>query len=414
MLMCLPLTIHAVRREFGRFARACALALALLLLPLLAACGAPRASGPDATIYASNNIGAVSALDAATGKVLWRYHGDTVMGMAVDPVRQQLFLTATDGSVAALDATTGKLDWRSALGAGDWMNKPYLIGSMVIAVAQQVPGSYTDTSVIVALDAGSGAQLWQTPLPGAITGDLAVHNDQIYASVNTASATSEADPTGPGAIIALRTTDGAQVWRAATPAALVAGPASDQTQVYAPTNLGTVFALRASDGALQWNQSISASGHLSAILANSTAVYVGDIGATVRALNKADGSVLWARTIPNTTSVVGPLVYTPSDGGAWVLLTSSYAPFVYALSPSDGSVVWSQETLGFGGTPPPFVLGDYIYLLASHDEITIITLAHGTYAADYPVYYKSPYTPAEQADLGDMVFLVAAPPRAAA
>jgi outer membrane protein assembly factor BamB len=412
MSVCLPPAIRTVRRAPGWGAHAVAIALTLLL-PLLAACGAPRAPGLDTTIYAGSSTGAVSALDAATGKVLWRYHPYGVQGLAVDPVHQKLFLTSPDGSVAALNATTGKLDWQYTIGSGDWMNKPYLIGSMVIAVAQQVPGGLTDSSVIVALDAGSGAPLWRVSLPGAITGDLNIHNDRIYASVDKASAHDEVGPTGPGAIYALRTTDGTQVWRATAPAALVAGPASDQTQVYASTSVGTALALRASDGALQWNQNIGASGYLSAILAYSTAVYVGDGDGIVRALNKSDGAVLWTQTIPNSTTVIGPRVYTPSDGGAQVLVTSTNTTLIYALSPNDGSVVWSQESPGGDGTQPLFVLGDYIYL-SSHDEIAVITLAHGAYAADYPVFLTSSgYTPAEQADLSNIAFIVAAPPRVA-
>lgn len=380
-------------------ARARALALALLLLPLLAACSAPRGAGPDATIYAAEKAGAVSALDAANAKVLWRHHGGDVMGMAVDPNHHMLFLTSPEGTVAALDATTGKLDWQYAIGDAGLLNKPYLVESMVITAAQQVPGRPAGSSMIVALDARSGTPLWRVSLPGAVTGDLDIHTDWLYASVNTATSGTD----GGGAIYALRTTDGTQVWRAASPATLVAGPVSDQTQVYAPTNVGSVVALRASDGALQWTQNISASGPLSALFADSTAVYVGDSGATMRALRKADGSVLWTRTIPNTTTAPQPL-YTPSDGGSLVLLTSANTPIVDALSPSDGSVVWSQETLP--EMSPPVVLGGYIYVASGH-EFTILSLASGRYVADYNVYLTSPgYTPAEQAYLDDIAYIV--------
>lgn len=378
------------------------LALPLLLLPLLAACSAPRAAGPDATIYVASKTGAVSALDAANGAVLWRYHYYGVMGLAIDPDHHTLFLTSPDGTVAALDTATGKRDWRYAIRAGDWLNKPYLVGSMVFTVAQQVPGSPPGGSVIVALDARSGALLWRVSLPGAIAGDLDIHTDRLYASVNTANVTGSA----PGAIYALRTTDGAQVWRVASPATLVAGPVSDQTQVYAPTSLGSVFALRANDGALQWNQHISASGPLSALFANSTAVYVGDGAATMRALNKADGSVLWTRAIPNTTTAIKPIVYTPMDGGALVLLFSTSPISLYALSPSDGAVVWEQ---GIGGEIPPYVLGNNIYM-STGDDTVILTLAQGRYVAEYPVYATSSgYTSAEQVDLADISYIVAGP-----
>ncbi|HEX8733620.1 MAG TPA: PQQ-binding-like beta-propeller repeat protein [Ktedonobacterales bacterium] len=402
MSMGLPPPVPAVRRALGQRAGA----LALLLLPLLAACSAPRGAGPDATIYAASKTGAVSALDAANGAVLWQNHCYCVLGMAVDSNHHTLLVTTFDSAVAALDTTTGKFDWRSTIGTDGMLDKLYLVGSMVIAASHPFPDTHAGRSVIVALDARSGALLWRVSLPGAITGALDIHTDRIYASVNPANASGSV---GPGAIYALRATDGAQVWRAMAPTTLVAGPVSDQTQVYAPTNVGSVFALRASDGALQWNQNISASGPLSALFANATAIYVGDGDATMRALSKADGSVLWTRTIPNTTTVLGPLVYTPSDGGSLVLLSSDSTPIVDALSPSAGSVVWSQEAPGPG--LPLFVLGDYIYLSVS-DGIAILTLAQGRYAADYPVYNASSgYTSAEQVDLGDIAYIVAGPPR---
>lgn len=393
----LPPTVPAARGALGHRA----LALALLLLPLLAACSAPRGAGPDATIYAVSKTGAVSALDAANGAVLWQNHCYCVLGMAVDSNHHTLFVTTDDSAVAALDTTTGKRGWRSTIGADGMLAKPYLVGSMVIAGAHPFPDTRAGRSVIVALDARSGAPLWRVSLPGAITGDLDIHTDRLFASVNTTTGSAD-----PGAIYALRTTDGAQIWRAATSATLVAGPVSDQTQVYAPTNVGSVVALRASDGSLQWNQNISASGPLSALFADSTAVYVGDSGATMRALSKADGSVLWTRTIPNTTTALQPL-YTPSDGGSLVLLTSGSTPIVDALSPSDGSVVWSQETVP--EMSPPVVLGSYVYV-GSGNEFTILSLASGRYVADYNIYLTSSgYTSAEQVDLGDTAHIVVGP-----
>jgi outer membrane protein assembly factor BamB len=418
MFTSLPPSIRAARRSLGQSVRAGA--LALLLLPFLAACSAPAPSAPglDTTIYAAANTGNVTAIDAANGSIRWRYHCSCVMGMAVDSHHHTLFLTTDDSAVAALDATTGKLAWRSTIGADGMLDKPYLVGSMVIAASHPFPDARAASSLIVALDARSGAQLWRISLPGAITGDLDIHPDQLYASVNTASAssggassasssaTSATSGAGPGAIYALRATDGAQVWRTEAPAALVAGPASDQTQVYAPTTFGTVLALRASDGARQWNQNISASSPLSALFVNAIAVYVGDGGGTVRALNTADGAVLWRYTVPNTTTAPFPW-YTPSDGGAWVLLTSASAPLVGALSPRDGSVVWSQEA--GSEASPPVVLGDDIYI-TNGNKFRILSLATGAYVAEYDVYLPSlGYTSAEQVDLSDIRQIVVDP-----
>jgi outer membrane protein assembly factor BamB len=89
-----------------------------------------------------------------------------------------------------------------------------------------------------------------------------------------------------------------------------------------------------------------------------------------------------------------------------VLLFSPKPVPLYALSPSDGAVIWSQEV---GGGIPPYVLGNDIYM-STGDETVILTLAQGRYAAEYYVYdTSSGYTSAEQVDLGQISHIVAGP-----
>jgi outer membrane protein assembly factor BamB len=373
-------------------------------------------------MYAASPTGAITAIDASNGAILWQIHVEGVMGMTVDPHHHTLFLTRPDGAVAALDGRTGKLEWQYAIGAGDWMNKPYLVGSMVVAVAQQIPGFPVGESVIVALSARSGAPLWRVSLRGAISGDLDIHPDRIYVSVNSANATSVTGVAGargatagagPGAVYALDATNGAQIWRVPTPDALVAGPVSDQTRVYASTSRGTALALRASDGALQWSQLVSTSLPLSGMFANTTAVYVGDGDGAARALSKADGATLWTQTIPNGASVLGPRVFTPADGGSGLLLSSTEDPFAYEVSPHDGSVIWRQESTGFGMLTP-VIQGNDAYVIVTGNELAIFSLTDGSYVADYDFYlHPDLYTSAEQLDMNTIAYIAVDPSRLA-
>ncbi|MDB5445721.1 MAG: qbdA, partial [Phenylobacterium sp.] len=76
----------------------------------------------DGVVYVSNGQSIVTALEAASGKLLWRYDPQVGQvagaklrrawgsrGLAFDDGR--VFVGTQDGRLIALDAKTGKLDW---------------------------------------------------------------------------------------------------------------------------------------------------------------------------------------------------------------------------------------------------------------------------------------------------------------
>lgn len=151
----------------------------------------------DGVMYIANPGQLVQALDAATGELLWEYRRqraptrDSADGSA--PVRgrpletgvhrnlalyeDKIYLNTTDGHVVAIDARTGNEVWdvNVAGDAGYEFTSGSIIADGKVVAGLTACGRYRDdTCYIVALDAGTGEELWRTSTvarPGEPGGD---------------------------------------------------------------------------------------------------------------------------------------------------------------------------------------------------------------------------------------------------
>ena len=134
----------------------------------------------DGVMYTVSPPNDVVALDAATGRVFWRYNhnvaptarvccGRVNRGLAM--LGNRLFMGTIDGRVVALDASTGKVAWDVKLGdpaAGYSITVAPLVVKDKIIVGP-AGGEYGIRGFIVALDPDTGKELWRfntIPAPG--------------------------------------------------------------------------------------------------------------------------------------------------------------------------------------------------------------------------------------------------------
>jgi alcohol dehydrogenase (cytochrome c) len=126
----------------------------------------------DGVLFINSN-GTVQALDATTGDVIWEYvrkatstrvPSSQTRGMAL--YQDSLFVPGTDNHVLALDVKTGKLRWDHQIGAAE--ERLELTAAPLIAhgkIIQGVSGcqghAMAGGCFIVALDAGTGRELWR-------------------------------------------------------------------------------------------------------------------------------------------------------------------------------------------------------------------------------------------------------------
>jgi alcohol dehydrogenase (cytochrome c) len=140
----------------------------------------------DGVLYTTNApLGAVFAIDAATGKIIWQYtpsyagltlpngnpytpgNGGRRAGVAVG--EGKVFVGLPDGRVVALDQTTGNVVWESSVGSHKVNAKvssaPIYVRGMVIVGDGSGDGGGASPS-LQAFRAANGSRVWSwTPVP---------------------------------------------------------------------------------------------------------------------------------------------------------------------------------------------------------------------------------------------------------
>ncbi len=111
----------------------------------------PAAEG--SAVFAGARSGAVYALNAADGNLLWSYHITGDLRMSLTSADGLVYAGSTDTSLYALDAQTGKLAWSYKTNGRLLWRRPTVAAGVVYV------GS--DDDHLYAVDARTGQALWQ-------------------------------------------------------------------------------------------------------------------------------------------------------------------------------------------------------------------------------------------------------------
>lgn len=121
------------------------------------------------------------ALDAASGKEKWRFKtGDDPeihnhVGIQSSPaiVNGTIYFGCRDANVYAIDAVTGKQKWSFA-NEGSWVNNSPMVYEGKVYFGTSIPG------ILHAVDAKTGAALFQLPTGTPVFSSMAVANGMLY------------------------------------------------------------------------------------------------------------------------------------------------------------------------------------------------------------------------------------------
>ncbi|HEX5593671.1 MAG TPA: PQQ-binding-like beta-propeller repeat protein [Solirubrobacterales bacterium] len=255
-------------------------------------------------LYFVNNSGFAYALDADTGKTLWKRRIGRLNASSPAYFNHRLYIVnLVPGHIVKLDAKTGRLIWKRDL-PGRAESSPVVIDRTVYFGCEN--------GELFAMSTGKGQVRWSTTLGGPIKSAPAYYGGRLYVGDYG------------GHMNAVDAKTGKLVWQSGSlgpgyggSGAFYSTPAVAYGRVYAGNNDARVYSYDISDGTLAWSYSTGGYAYSGPAVANTKhsppTVFIGSFDGNVYALNAKDGSVRWSRSaggqVVGSLSAVGDIVY---------------------------------------------------------------------------------------------------------
>ncbi len=290
----------------------------------------PRVSGTTVTLAGSD--GTVAALDAASGKDLWRVQLDVPITAGVGTDGKTAAVVTNANEVVALEA--GRVLWRQKLPAQGY-TPPLVAGGRVFVVT-------ADRSV-TALDGASGRKLWTQQRPGDA---LVLKQSGVLLAVGDTLVVGQS-----GHVLGLNPANGTVRWDALIATSRgtndverlidLVGPVSRVgNSVCARAFQSTVGCVDAVRGQVLWSKkSVGAVG----LHGDEKWVIGAEADDKLVAWNRADGERVWSSDLLSHRVLSAPLLLGKSllvgDGSGWLHLLSRESASLLNRVETDGSAI---------------------------------------------------------------------------
>lgn len=291
----------------------------------------------------------------------------------------RLYAAGVDGTVEALDAASGRSVWKRRLGQRQgrlwrrgpntlrWTGGPAVDGDLLVVGGLD--------GQLHALSASDGSERWHVQMSSEVIAPPALGAGLVVVRTND------------GRLVALDAADGSHRWIFDQPVPALslrgnAGPLVAQGMVYDGFDNGKVVALRLDDGIEQWVQTLSAGEGRTEVerLADVDGALVMDGGTLfaagyrgqVLALASGTGRPVWQRDLSSYAgAAVGGnvVVIVDADGNVW------------AFDRDTGANLWKQDQLRFRWLSGPAIHGSYVAVGDSEGYVHWLTLDEGKFAA---------------------------------
>ena len=262
--------------------------------------------------YVVNKYGNAKAVRLRDRKILWERNPDPRdKGKQTDvtgPIYHEgrVFFAELGGDLVAVDAASGKQVWKRNLHAHLESSPMAVAGTLYLG---------DDKTDVLALSAADGREIWRFNSPGAIKASPSFHDGRVFVADYQ------------GSLYALDAASGKPVWRTNTTKAppfgrggFFSSPAIGFGHVYAARDDGTVFALDEKTGKVTWSfptgDYVYGSPALAHVPGTPPSVYIGAENGRFFALGALTGRPRWrydvGGPIPGTATVIGHTTYTSS------------------------------------------------------------------------------------------------------
>lgn len=314
-------------------------------------------------IYVLDATNRVSAISASGGGQLWRVSlapesksDSEAFGGGLASDGRNVYATTVFGEAMALDASSGKVVWRKKLGA------PLRAAPTVADGVVFFTGS---GNAVYALRASDGNELWNYKGTGGGTSVSGSPSPAVGSGFVVI-------PSTTGEIYAYTASDGLQSWSdalsvtdpgsaSANIGSIAGRPVIDGGQVFAISNSGKMGAFNLSTGERQWTRDIS--GSQTPWVAGDY-VFVIAHGKRLMALSRRTGGVRWSVDLP------GKLWAGPVLGGGRLLMVSSEGQLA-SVSAQTGQILGTTD-IGDKLYIAPIIANGTVYLLT--DSAALIAM----------------------------------------
>lgn len=310
-------------------------------------------------LIAADRDGDVVAVNAETGKVIWRTELDVTISGGVGGNAEYHAVATRDGEVIALNAS-GEILWRQKI-SSESLAPPAIDEDRLIV--RCVDGN------ILALSVKDGKQLWiySRDVPAlSLRGNSApvVAQSRVYAGLDN------------GRLVALDVSDGHSVFDVAVATASgrseierlndVDGDAVlENNLLYIASYQGRVIATDVRRGQLLWTRKISTS---TGVDAGATSLFIADDRDHVWAMDRSNGATLWKQEKMQARQLTRPAVMGDN------IVVGDYAGYLHWLSQFDGHFVARVHVDSDGILVPPLVKNDRVYVMTRDGNLVAYQL----------------------------------------
>jgi outer membrane protein assembly factor BamB len=324
----------------------------------------------------------IFALDAKTGKELWRYPTNGFVKSIPAVSNGVIYFGADDKKFYAIDAKDGTLKWVNDKSFGGFIASAAVLGNLVYAIPKD--------GTFYAFDTSNGEIVWST-LVGKIAESSPAIGDGVIAF-----------GTDGGEIVVLDASNGKLKWSYDTGVSdIKSSPVISDGTIIIGSNDGSIYALTTEKGNLKWKYSTSDNVESSPSVKNGV-VYVGSKDSSFLAIDLITGKLKWK--FPNS----GPVVSAPAISNDIVYFGTSNN-FIYGLDANSGQRIWKNST-GLNDQDyitSPAISGNMLYA-ATHSGF-VYAYASGVETVQTPTIKDSTSIPDATSTVAPNVTSTAAP-----
>lgn len=293
----------------------------------------------------------------------------------------RVFTLDAEARVTAFSASGGSAIWRVSLVPESERGDGGYGGGLAIDSGRLYVA--TGFGTVVALDPGTGKQLWTKNIGVPVRAAPTAVNDKVFVVTTDAH------------VFALAGFDGSELWTQRgiperTSIISNPSPAVDSGVVVVPYTSGELSAFKADDGSLLWTESLARTGALSPMASLSDAarpaiaggvVYAVGHGGRLIATDLKSGERLWSLNVASTQApvIAGDTVFVVDTTGQ-----------LLAVTRRDGKIIWSVKLPGTSTWSGPTLAGNHLWLASNHGQLVGVDPVTGRVISqlglDDPVY----------------------------